>query len=63
MPRIDTDVKLDFKDVLLRPKRSTLKSRADVSDLVLLLLLLFLFSSVAFKISISLLPSLPKARM
>merc|ERR1712071_62620 len=30
MPRIDTDVKLDFKDVLLRPKRSTLKSRADV---------------------------------
>lgn len=31
MPRIDNDVKLDFKDVLLRPKRSTLKSRADVS--------------------------------
>lgn len=30
MPRIDTDVKLDFKDVLLRPKRSTLRSRADV---------------------------------
>lgn len=30
MPRIDTDVKLDFKDVLLRPKRSTLKSRQDV---------------------------------
>lgn len=30
MPRIDNDIKLDFKDVLLRPKRSTLKSRADV---------------------------------
>jgi len=30
MPRIDTDVKLDFKDVLVRPKRSTLKSRSDV---------------------------------
>lgn len=33
MPRIDTDVKLDFKDVLFRPKRSTLRSRSDV-DLV-----------------------------
>lgn len=31
MPRIDTDVKLDFKDVLLRPKRSTLKSRSQVN--------------------------------
>lgn len=31
MPRIDTDVKLDFKDVLFRPKRSTIRSRADVS--------------------------------
>ncbi|KAL7632637.1 UNVERIFIED_CONTAM: hypothetical protein RMT77_017016 [Armadillidium vulgare] len=30
MPRIDNDIKLDFKDVLLRPKRSTLKSRNDV---------------------------------
>jgi GMP reductase len=30
MPRIDNDIKLDFKDVLIRPKRSTLKSRADV---------------------------------
>ncbi|GAB6020750.1 hypothetical protein CHUAL_003413 [Chamberlinius hualienensis] len=30
MPRIDNDVKLDFDDVLLRPKRSTLRSRADV---------------------------------
>jgi GMP reductase len=28
--RIDTDIKLDFKDVLIRPKRSTLKSRAQV---------------------------------
>ncbi|WKY09441.1 hypothetical protein Q1695_002086 [Nippostrongylus brasiliensis] len=33
MPRIEYEPKLDFKDVLLRPKRSTLKSRADV-DLV-----------------------------
>lgn len=31
MPRIDNDIKLDFKDVLLRPKRSTLRSRNDVS--------------------------------
>lgn len=30
MPRIDNDMKLDFKDVLLRPKRSTLKSRNEV---------------------------------
>jgi len=30
MPRIDNEIKLDFKDVLIRPKRSTLKSRADV---------------------------------
>ncbi|KAM6453111.1 GMP reductase 2 isoform 1-T6 [Liasis olivaceus] len=30
MPRIDTDIKLDFKDVLLKPKRSTLKSRREV---------------------------------
>lgn len=30
MPRIDFEPKLDFKDVLLRPKRSTLRSRADV---------------------------------
>lgn len=31
MPNIIYEVKLDFKDVLLRPKRSTLKSRSDVS--------------------------------
>lgn len=31
MPHIDNDIKLDFKDVLFRPKRSTLKSRGDVS--------------------------------
>ncbi|CAF0784158.1 unnamed protein product [Brachionus calyciflorus] len=30
MPRIDSDIKLDFKDVLIRPKRSTIKSRSDV---------------------------------
>ncbi len=29
--RIETDIKLGFKDVLIRPKRSTLKSRAEVS--------------------------------
>ncbi|VDK72876.1 unnamed protein product [Litomosoides sigmodontis] len=33
MPTIEHEPKLDFKDVLLRPKRSTLKSRADV-DLI-----------------------------
>ncbi|MBN3274991.1 GMPR2 reductase, partial [Polyodon spathula] len=31
MPRIENDIKLDFKDVLLRPKRSTLKSRSEVN--------------------------------
>jgi hypothetical protein len=31
MPNIVNEVKLDFKDVLLRPKRSTLRSRNDVS--------------------------------
>jgi GMP reductase len=30
MPRIETDVKLDFSDVLIRPKRSTLVSRSEV---------------------------------
>lgn len=30
MPRIENDIKLDFKDVLIRPKRSTLKSRSMV---------------------------------
>jgi GMP reductase len=29
--RIEDDVKLDYKDVLIRPKRSTLKSRSEVS--------------------------------
>ena len=29
--RIENDIKLDYKDVLIRPKRSTLKSRAEVS--------------------------------
>ncbi len=28
--RIEPDIKLDYKDVLIRPKRSTLKSRKDV---------------------------------
>lgn len=31
MPNINYEIKLDFKDVMLRPKRSTLKSRSDVS--------------------------------
>ena len=31
MPRIEEDIKLDFKDVLIRPKRSTLKSRSEVT--------------------------------
>ncbi|XP_065065176.1 GMP reductase 1-like [Rhopilema esculentum] len=30
MPIVDNEIKLDFKDVLIRPKRSTMKSRADV---------------------------------
>jgi len=30
MPNICPDIKLDFKDVLLRPKRSEIRSRADV---------------------------------
>ena len=29
--RVEADIKLGFKDVLFRPKRSTLKSRAQVS--------------------------------
>lgn len=28
--RIEADIKLDFKDVLIRPKRSTLRSRSEV---------------------------------
>ena len=32
MPNVNQDIKLDFKDVLLRPKRSKIKSRADVSQ-------------------------------
>ena len=32
MPNISHDIKLDFKDVLLRPKRSQIRSRADVSN-------------------------------
>ena len=28
--RIDTEVKLDYRDVLIRPKRSTLGSRKEV---------------------------------
>lgn len=31
--RIETELKLGFQDVLIRPKRSTLKSRSEV-DLV-----------------------------
>ncbi|XP_075223258.1 GMP reductase 1-like [Lycorma delicatula] len=39
MPNIINEIKLDFKDVLLRPKRSTLRSRADVN----------LFREITFK--------------
>jgi len=31
MPTVLTEIKLDFKDVLFRPKRSTLRSRSEVS--------------------------------
>jgi len=31
MPIVETEVKLDFKDVLIRPKRSFLASRSQVS--------------------------------
>lgn len=31
MPHLETEMKLDFKDVLIRPKRSALSSRAQVS--------------------------------
>lgn len=34
MPRVDADLKLDFKDVLFRPKRSSLKSRSEVGAAV-----------------------------
>ncbi|XP_020617346.1 GMP reductase 2-like [Orbicella faveolata] len=30
MPHLDHSIRLDFKDVLIRPKRSTIRSRADV---------------------------------
>jgi len=30
MVKIEEGIKLDFKDVLLKPKRSTLKSRSEV---------------------------------
>lgn len=39
MPHIINEVKLDFKDVLLRPKRSTLKSRNDVSKILIILII------------------------
>lgn len=35
MPRVDADLKLDFKDVLFRPKRSSLKSRSEVGDVII----------------------------
>jgi GMP reductase len=31
MPIVETEVKLDFKDVLIRPKRSAISSRSQVS--------------------------------
>lgn len=33
MSKIEEGIKLDFKDVLLKPKRSTLKSRSEVSTI------------------------------
>ena len=42
MPRIDNDIKLDFKDVLFRPKRSTIRSRADVSRRLIFIIILVL---------------------
>ena len=29
--KIEQDIKLDFSDVLIRPKRSTLESRSDIN--------------------------------
>lgn len=37
MVHIDEAVKLDFKDVLIRPKRSTLKSRSQVCGVVVIM--------------------------
>lgn len=37
MPRIENEIKLDFKDVLIRPKRSTLRSREEVPSPLLFL--------------------------
>ena len=34
MPHLETEMKLDFKDVLIRPKRSALSSRAQVKGLI-----------------------------
>ncbi len=31
--KVEEDIKLDFRDVLIRPKRSTLRSRSEVSML------------------------------
>jgi GMP reductase len=31
MVHIDNEIKLDYKDVLIRPKRSTLNSRSEVN--------------------------------
>ena len=44
MPRIDSDIKLDFKDVLVRPKRSTLRSRSEVNMGDLMIQKSFIFS-------------------
>lgn len=37
MPNIINEMKLDFKDVFLLPKRSAIKSRADVSNYIIFL--------------------------
>lgn len=56
MPNIINDIKLDFKDVLLRPKRSTLKSRSEVSNTYINFIKIgrqgYIFSSFFFKVLI-----------
>ena len=48
--RIEEDLKLDFKDVLIRPKRSTLRSRSDVDLPVTTLPAIMVLSAKAFMV-------------
>ena len=56
MPRVDADLKLDFKDVLFRPKRSSLKSRSEVGSVNYLqwIMLFNSYSSMSHQTRISL---------